>query len=775
MTVGRKRIPWRVLALLAVAVAVVAGMLVLAEGSRTQADRARQAQTVLEHLHATAEHVDAITWRNVKSGRRNGVPAAALNDGFAAYRSINADLRTLRRLDVPAERYAPVEHTLGLIYAAGMQALQAANADTTVGRGIVRTRFSPLVDRLNTDLAAASAQQEHEVRVAHRRTTIGWLGSLVAALLALTLVVWRLAAMQRRSAAAEQERAIERRSEERLRTLVRHSSDAVTVVDADLTVRWIAESVRRVLGHDPEALIGTPLEDLVHPDDAEDARALLAEAAVRHGRAGTATVRLRSAAGDHRHIEIVTENLIGVPGVDGLLLSLRDISDRRDLEERLRHQAFHDDLTGLPNRALFDDRLGQSLARVRRHGGRIAVIFIDLDDFKSVNDSLGHAVGDELLRTTSERLVTAMRAHDTAARLGGDEFAVLAEGVEDEAEALLLAERIQRALSAPMVVGGHRLTPTASLGVACPDGALAADEALANADVAMYAAKARGKGRVATFEPVMRERVVERVRVTAELDRALERDELFLEYQPIVALETGAIEAVEALLRWNHPERGRLGPDAFIGIAESAGRILGLGRWVLEEACRQLAAWDAEHPSARALAMSVNVSTRQLADPDLPAQLIEVLEATGVAAERLTLEITEHLLLDDSGHVQRQLQKLKDIGVTLAVDDFGTGYSALSYLQAFPIDTLKIDRSFVAGITEDGEKAQLVRGIIDIGRSLHLRVVTEGIEEREQAVLLRDFRSAYGQGYLFSRPLAAHDVPRLLDQRLPLDPQEVAT
>jgi diguanylate cyclase (GGDEF)-like protein/PAS domain S-box-containing protein len=771
----RRRPPWRVLALLVVGVAVIAGMIVLADRSRTQADQARQAQVVLEHLHATAERVDALTWRNIKSGRTRGVPADALSQGFDAYRAIGADLRALKRLGVPPSRYAPLEDTLGRIYAAGMQALQEAGVDTKAGRTLVQRRFSPLVDRINAQISAAIDQQDAEVRSAQRRTTIGWLGSLAGGLLLLALVAWRLAIIQRSSAAAEQARAIERRSEERLRTLVRHSSDAVTVIDPDSTVRWIAESVHRVLGYEPSDLVGRPLADLVHPDDLAHARELLAGAVVRAGRAGTATLRLRAASGEHRHIELLAENLLGVPEIDGVLLSLRDISDRRDLEERLRHQAFHDDLTGLPNRALFDDRLTQALARARRTGGRTAVIFIDLDDFKSVNDSLGHAVGDELLRATSERLVTTMRAQDTAARLGGDEFAVLAEGVADEAEALLLAERLRQVLIVPLTIGGHRLTPSASIGVACPDGGLGADEALGNADVAMYAAKAAGKGRVATFEPVMRERVVERVRLTAELDRALEDGELFLEYQPIVNLDAAAIEGVEALVRWNHPTRGRLGPDAFIGVAESSGHIVAIGLWVLEEACRQLAAWDAEHPAARALEMNVNVSTRQLADPDLPGQLQAIVDATGVAPERLTLEITEHLLLDDSGHVQRQLRLLKDIGVRLAVDDFGTGYSALSYLQAFPIDALKIDRSFVMGMDQDAEKAQLVRGIIEIGHSLNLRVVTEGIEEHDQAVLARDFRSGYGQGYLFSRPVAAADLTRLLDDPLPLDPQEVSS
>ena len=332
-------------------------------------------------------------------------------------------------------------------------------------------------------------------------------------------------------------------------------------------------------------------------------------------------MRLRAADGEYRAVEVIAHNHIGDPLIDGILLNFRDVSDRVALEEQLRHQAFHDDLTGLANRALFEDRLTLALSRGRRHEGQLAVIFVDLDDFKTVNDSLGHAVGDELLRTTAQRLASCLRAQDTAARLGGDEFAILLEDLSSPDEAWEIAERLRRALEPPVVLDGRQIAASASFGVECPGPHVTADAVLGNADLAMYAAKDAGKGRVERFEPAMRAQLVERVELGAELGLALERDELFLEYQPLVELETERITGVEALVRWQHPTRGRLAPDRFIPLAESNGTIVEIGRWVLETACAQLRRWQDETGVAD-LQMSVNVSTRQLADSNLPGQCV---------------------------------------------------------------------------------------------------------------------------------------------------------
>jgi len=743
------------------ALAVIAGMLVVADQARRQADEARQAQAVMEQARSVGGRVDAITWRSLAT--MEGAPTdAVVADGMSAYKELTATLRRLRALGVPRRRTAEVERRLSEAYGEGFAALLAARRSQTAGRQLAKNRFSPAMSRFDAAIASLADRQEGLARAAQRRTWLGWLGSLAVGLLLLCFLGWRLHRMQRHSALADQARAAERRGEQRLDALVRHSSDVVAVIDAASHVRWVAESVRGTLGYDPAQITGSALRDLVHPEEAHHAARFLEKAALNPGRAGSLSVRLRTADDSYLALEMIAHNHLGDPLIDGILLNLRDVSERIALEEQLRHQAFHDDLTGLANRALFEDRLTLALARVRRQGEQLAVIFVDLDDFKTVNDSLGHAVGDQLLRATAQRLSACLRAQDTAARLGGDEFAILLEDLSDDDEAWQVAERIRLALEPPVILDGRHLTSSASIGLECPGPEAIAAEVLGNADLAMYAAKDRGKGRVARFEPGMRAQLVERLELRSELALAIERDEFFVEYQPVVELDTGGISGVEALVRWQHPTRGRLAPDRFIGLAESSGHIVALGRWVLETACTQLREWERHQPEAARLQMSVNVSTRQLADPDFPTHVRDALDRTGIEPSRLTLEITEHLLLDNGDLMQARLRALKDIGIQLAVDDFGTGYSALSYLQNFPIDVLKIDRSFVSGIDMDPERANLVRGIVDMGHNLRLSVVTEGIEEPGEAALMREFRSHYGQGYLFSRPVDAAALDGLL-------------
>jgi diguanylate cyclase (GGDEF)-like protein len=392
----------------------------------------------------------------------------------------------------------------------------------------------------------------------------------------------------------------------------------------------------------------------------------------------------------------------------------------------------------------------------------VAVIFLDLDDFKTVNDGLGHMVGDELLRTIARRLDAAVRPQDTAARLGGDEFAVVLEDLADETEALQIAERVQRALEPPVVLAGREVTISMSIGVTCAAPGDDVDELLRNADVAMYAAKKQGKARIATFAPEMHQDALERFELSGALTTVLARDELILDYQPLVALEHGTIVGFEALLRWDHPSCGRLGPDRFIGLAESNGQIVPVGAWVLRTACAELRGWLDRHPALGHLGISVNVSARQVSDGSLSSHVRDALQAARIAPEQLTLEITEALLIEDDERMQLELRKLKDIGIRLAVDDFGTGYSALSYLRSFPLDVLKVDRSFVADIDQDREKASLVRGIVEMAHNLSLAVVIEGIEKPAEAELARELGSDYGQGYWFARPCDLAMVERLL-------------
>ena len=419
--------------------------------------------------------------------------------------------------------------------------------------------------------------------------------------------------------------------------------------------------------------------------------------------------------------------------------------------DAVTYQALHDSLTGLPNRALFLDRLEHSLARAARDPEReVAVLFLDLDRFKDVNDRLGHAAGDELLVAVGGRLRAALRTEDTAARMSGDEFAVLIEDAVSESSLARLAERLLESLRTPVALHGRDVALSASIGIA--HGSTTGDGLLRDADVAMYRAKRAGPGTYEFFEPGMRAGLVERLELEADLRSAVANGELVLHLQPIVDLAAGAPVAVEALLRWQHPERGLLQPLAFIPLAEESGAIVGIGRWVLEEACRQGGRWLSQPPGGRPLALTVNLSGRQLERTELVGEVAHALEAAGLPPELLILEITETVLMKDAGATKRILAELKRLGVRIAVDDFGTGYSSLRYLQEFPLDMIKIAKPFVDTVAHGSERSALARAIIDLGGTFDLQVVAEGIERPEQLARLRELGCGFGQGYLFSRP-----------------------
>ena len=449
-------------------------------------------------------------------------------------------------------------------------------------------------------------------------------------------------------------------------------------------------------------------------------------------------------------------------GATRLIAIVQDVTDRKRLEAQLAHQAYHDPLTELANRSLFRDRVEHALARAARHCDRVAVLFLDLDDFKTVNDSLGHDEGDRLLRAVAARLLNATRGCDTVARLGGDEFAVLLENVNEDQEAAVVANRITSALAAPFQLQQKLMSVSASMGIARAAEGDGADELLRNADVAMYAAKARGKGRYTLFAPEMHTALLTRLSTEADLYEAVVRQEFRLLYQPIVDLAAGRMVGCEALVRWDHPQRGVVQPDAFIRLAEDTGLIIPLGRWVLREATREAASWPNQPTCSRPPYVTVNIAGKQLLHPDFVTDVANALRDAGLNASRLILEITEGTLLDNAEATTRRLQELKALGVRLAIDDFGTGYSSLSYLQRFPIDILKIDKSFVDGIVRGGNQAALARTIISLGDSLALRTVAEGIETDAQRTVLRDLGCQLGQGFLYARPLDASAIPAVI-------------
>lgn len=429
------------------------------------------------------------------------------------------------------------------------------------------------------------------------------------------------------------------------------------------------------------------------------------------------------------------------------------------------HRAFHDSLTELPNRALFLDRLEHALARARRTGDAVVVLFVDIDDFKIVNDSLGHCAGDRLLIEVAERLRRCIRSVDTAARLGGDEFAVLLEDGDDIMEVTMLVERVLRVLGEPGALRGSDVRVAASAGIAVAEsGGDNAENLLRNADMAMYRAKSEGKGRYCFYEPAMHAALLQRIDMEADLRRAIEANEFRLHYQPIVSLDDGGLVGVEALVRWAHPSGRTVAPDEFIPLAEESGLIVSVGRWVLEEACRQLRAWQDQGVLGSSTYMSVNVSARQVHHGAFATEVSEVLSATGLPPRSLVVEITESVLMSDTEATRAKLWGVKRLGVRLALDDFGTGYASLGYLRRFPIDILKIDKSFVQALGRDGEDASLVQVMVQLGHIMRLQLVAEGVEEAAQCERLRAQGCHMAQGFLFARPMAPDDLVQMLGQ-----------
>jgi diguanylate cyclase (GGDEF)-like protein/PAS domain S-box-containing protein len=546
------------------------------------------------------------------------------------------------------------------------------------------------------------------------------------------------------------------RFEARLGSLVRNSSDVVSIVDADGVVLYISPAALRLVGLDERDAQGMDWWEFVHPDDQPALQGFLSD--LEQGASGEVEYRVRDARGSWLDVETLATNLIGDGAVEGIVLNTRDVSDRKALERRLLHQASHDTLTGLPNRMLLRDRVDQALARRRRSRAPLAVIFLDLDDFKNVNDTLGHAEGDAVLQEVARRLDGCIRGCDTATRLGGDEFAVLVDDLADESQAITVAERILDALAEPLDVAGRTIEPTGSLGIAfAVDGRDTADALLRDADAAMYLAKDSGKGAYAIYEPQMHAAAVARLELKVDLARAVAEGDITLVYQPVVDLRSGEIRAYESLARWTHPERGPVSPAEFIPLAEETGHIVPLGRDLLFEACRQAAVFQEACVVGTPLRVSVNVSARQLASDRLIDDVREAVGAAGIRPCDLILELTESAIMSDVELAVARMAELRRFGAGLAVDDFGTGYSSLNSLRSFPMDRLKIDKSFVGGL-DDARTRALTEMIVELGGLLDLQVVAEGIETEAQMHAVVELGCVFAQGYLLQRPAPAADV-----------------
>jgi diguanylate cyclase (GGDEF)-like protein/PAS domain S-box-containing protein len=611
--------------------------------------------------------------------------------------------------------------------------------------------FSATLDTVTRSLPYAALLTALLVLIYMSRSHIGGpAGVMTTVVFALTLLLMIRQGMILRNDAAARERRAARLVEDRFASLIANASDVIMIVEANGDIRFASPAAERTLGFRPDEVTGKNLLDAWMGPDTCRLRTLLEEiCATTSGTIGP--VELAVERGNHRFVlECVGSNLTADPAVGGLALNLRDISERKALEEQLRTLAFHDSLTLLANRALFKDRVEHALNLAQRTQALVAVLFLDLDNFKTINDSLGHDAGDRLLQAVAHRIVQSTRPADTVARLGGDEFAILIERVRAADDVRGVAESLIGALAPPFPLSGIEVQVTASIGAALSSDTTGAESLLGNADIAMYHAKSTGKNGYAAFEPRMQDVLHERLRLEADIGRALSEDEFFLEFQPIIDLGTRSLLGVEALVRWRHPQAGVLMPAQFIPAAEESGQIIKLGRWVLSRACHALMAWRGCVSGGNGLRVSVNVSGRHLQHGDLVHDVADALQTSGLEASNLVIELTESTIMYNTDANLERLERLKALGVRLALDDFGTGYSSLSYLHRFPIDILKIDRSFVGRLTNSDNGPELARAVITLGETLGLDTVAEGIEHEAQVTALLALRCVAGQGFLFA-------------------------
>ena len=717
------------------------------------------------------------------------VPAAAVEGVIGAWLSSK---RLTSRLSTPSAAAAAIG-VMGMAYGVVQHALLSAGLDASMSLLIALLAIAlPYFAGTTLPLIGiVCAKNGQPVSLRDWAENYGWLAAIVlisaavagvvalnvrqlgpilalaAAMLALALLglvnlslrahARQLARQDARIGKAQREVEL---SQRRFSASFTHAAIGMAIVSPDGSIQQVNAALCRLLGRNESDLVAAPFDTLLPPGELE----LLARHTAGNSEEGPLELRCTHPSGARIWVALHCSRFLDPDESDEtMIFQLHDVTERRMAESELHHIAYHDSLTDLSNRNGFNERLRGVIERCGQPGSSFAVMFLDLDRFKVVNDSLGHAAGNELLRQVAQRLQAQMGPGDLVARLGGDEFAMLLEGVAQHEFALKRGEQILHALQQPIRIMGTELQAGASIGVTFSDlGPRTADEVLRDADLAMYAAKAQGRGRVAVFDTSMHARVAERMLLEAELRRTLANDGLSLAFQPLYDLSPYRINGFEALARWVHPERGFIGPGVFIPLAEECGLISELTRWMIERSVRELARWHAELPHLRHLGVHVNVSGRDMADPALVPYVRQVLQRHGLAPERLTLEITESVLMESLTAALATLNALRDLGVRFSIDDFGTGYSSLSYLSTLKFDSLKIDRSFVTGLAEDPQALEIVRAVLNLGRSLGKKVIAEGIETPAQLAALKQLGVPVGQGYLMSRPLPAAKIDALL-------------
>jgi len=725
-----------------------------------QADAARSAQVVLRRLGTLTREINNLTLTTIQKQQ-------LVSD---ADEQMRASRRVLPEAILAAHLHAYHTPAVGKVWLALDNYVAAADREwilirvgdfdqaTQSNLQAVSGDFNFLQDQIQIAIDAEDKWAQVVALRGRNELLVAGIGAVSAVL----LLFFRLKRQEHRAQLQITERNTLRESEERFRALTEQSTDIIFITHPSGQIKYVSPSAYPVLGLEAESLVGTNMMDLSHPDDFPDP--LSAGRTAGDRQSAIFEVRLRCADGKWLYFECVVRDLTEHKNIAGIVYNARDVTERKRAQEELLFNATHDVVTGLPNRALFLDRLQSVVDRLKRHPQMTAaVLFIDIDDFKFVNDCYGHATGDLLIKEMGNRLRACMRSDGTIARMGGDEFTILVEDVTDPSDAIRVAERIQSSLARPFLLGEHEIFKSASIGIALASPDTPAEAVLQNADIAMYRAKSQGKACSELFDSTMHEQVMRRLLLEAKLRHALENEELTLHYQPIVALDTRALQGFEALLRWESAESEPVPPSTFVPIAEHCGLIVPISAWVLKKACLEASKWQQGHPTDPPLYVSINISSKHFSHAGFIGHVEDALEESAIDPQHITIELTESLAMNDVAATFQTMSQLRTLGVKLSIDDFGTGYSSLSYLRRFPVDTLKIDQSFVK--TMDAENFAIIKTIVGLARNLDLKVVAEGVETtaQEQLVALSGCGSA--QGYLYAQPMPAESVGAYIDAK----------
>ena len=728
-------------------------LVALSSFQRNQVDEARSTQVTLDQIAVRTREINNLTWTALQEQNLTPKTDAEMR---AARQALHKEVLAARLQAgrAPLEKASPVLDNY--ITSAGRQWILMQTGDFDEAKQLNFQEVSPEFDAMQHQVQTAIEAEDKWAQSIALRARNELLAAVILAATAILILFLRLQRQEHIDQLEATERATIRESEERFRALTEQSTDIILIADPSGQIKYASPSVHTVLSLHGDSLVGTNIIDLVHPDDF--AKTMITEPrSVAYGQNSIVEFRLRHADGKWLYFECVVRSLIQHKNIGGIVYNARDITERKHSQEQLLFNATHDALTGLPDRALFLERLQGVVDRMKRHPHEAgAVLFIDIDDFKVVNDCYGHAIGDALIKEVCTRLRACVRSDGAIARMGGDEFAVLVEDVADPSDAIRVAERIQSSFERPFLLEGLEVFKSMSIGIALTSPETSAEAVLQNADIAMYRAKSQGKARSEIFDRTMHEQVMSRLLLEAKLRHALQDEELTLHYQPIVAVDTRAVQGFEALLRWHLPGLSSISPSIFVPVAEQCGLIVPISIWVLKMACLEAASWRELYPADPPLYVSINISSKHFSHAGFIGHVKDALEASAIDPQCITIELTESLAMNDVAATFQTMSQLRTLGVKLSIDDFGTGYSSLSYLRRFPVDTLKIDQSFVK--TMDAENYAIVKTIIGLARNLDLKVVAEGVETPNQHQLLALAGCGSAQGYLFAEPMPAKSV-----------------